>query len=147
MSQWRLDRPFRILLVEDNPGDVDLAREALQERSQGLEISVVSNGLEALSFLKREGKYKDAPRPDLILLDLNLPKLDGRQVLAQVKRDEGLKSIPVVVLTSSSAERDRQQAYALHANTYVTKPTDLGEYMERIQAIDHFWSSVASLPS
>ncbi|HEX2386415.1 MAG TPA: response regulator [Candidatus Binatia bacterium] len=136
----------RILLVEDNPGDVRLTMEALKEGKILNEVRVVEDGVEALDFLYRSGKYHDAPRPDLILLDLNLPKKDGREVLAEIKADETLKKIPVVVLTTSAAERDILRAYNLHANCYITKPVDLEQFIHVVQLIEDFWLTIVKLP-
>ncbi|HWQ70506.1 MAG TPA: response regulator [Patescibacteria group bacterium] len=139
-------RLIEILLVEDNPADVRLTQEALKDGKLLNSLSVVGDGVEALAFLRRQGQYKDAPRPDLILLDLNLPKKDGREVLAEIKTDEKLKSIPVVVLTVSKAEEDILKTYKLHANCYVTKPVDLDQFMKVTQSIEDFWFSVVKLP-
>jgi two-component system, chemotaxis family, response regulator Rcp1 len=136
----------RILLVEDNPGDVRLTMEALKEGKILNEVRVVEDGVEALEFLHRAGKYSDAPRPDLILLDLNLPRKDGREVLAEIKEDESLKKIPVVVLTTSAAERDILRAYNLHANCYITKPVDLEQFIHVVQLIEDFWLTIVKLP-
>jgi CheY-like chemotaxis protein len=137
---------FEILLVEDNPGDVELTREALVESKVHMRLSVVSDGVEALAFLRREGRHADAPRPDLMLLDLNLPKKDGRAVLGEVKQDPALRNIPVVILTSSQAEQDIVRAYDLHANCYVTKPVDLEQFMTIVRSIEQFWLTVVKLP-
>lgn len=137
----------RILLVEDNPGDVRLVREALREGGRTSDLHVVDNGAKALAFLRREAGYEDAARPDLVLLDMNLPRVSGREVLREVKSDPRLKTIPVVVLTSSEAEAEIVRAYGLHANCYVTKPVDLDRFIAVIQAIETFWLTVASLPS
>ena len=131
MSAAATGRPVEILLVEDNPGDVGLTRETLHDSKLLKHMSVVNNGEEAMAYLRRAGKYVDAARPDLILLDLNLPKKDGREMLAEIKVDERLRRIPVVVLTTSSAEQDILETYDLHANCYITKPVDLDE-LERI---------------
>jgi chemotaxis family two-component system response regulator Rcp1 len=139
-------RPAEILLVEDNPGDADLTRETLQDSKLLNHMSVVNNGVEAMAYLRREGKYADAARPDLILLDLNLPKKDGREVLAEIKIDERLKRIPVVVLTTSSAERDILEAYDLHANCYITKPVNLDRFGAVVKAIEEFWFTIVKLP-
>lgn len=139
--------PIDILLVEDNPGDVRLTIEALKEGKVRNRLSVVSDGVEALAFLHQEGKYTDAPRPDVILLDLNLPKKDGRAVLAEIKEDEHLKRIPVVVLTTSSSEQDILKTYDLHANCYITKPVDLEQFIEVVKGIEEFWLTVVKLPS
>jgi CheY-like chemotaxis protein len=134
------------LLVEDNPGDVRLTREALKEGKILNDLSVVGDGVEALAFLRREGRYAEAERPDLILLDLNLPKKDGREVLEEIKSDGDLKKIPVVVLTTSAAERDILNAYDLHANCYITKPVDLGQFIKVVQLIEDFWLMIVKLP-
>jgi two-component system, chemotaxis family, response regulator Rcp1 len=139
--------PIDILLVEDNPGDVRLTIEALKEGKVRNRLSVVCDGVEALAFLHQEGKYADAPRPDVILLDLNLPKKDGRAVLAEIKADPRLKRIPVVVLTTSSSEQDILKTYDLHANCYITKPVDLDQFMEVVKGIENFWLTVVKLPS
>ena len=136
----------RILLVEDNPGDIRLMREALKESSTPNELSVVENGEDALSFLHRKGKYQTAPRPDLIFLDLNLPKKDGREVLANIKQDAQLRRIPVVVLTTSEAETDIENAYDLHANCYVKKPVDLDSFLDVVRGCQDFWLSTVRLP-
>jgi len=137
---------IEVLLVEDNPGDVRLTREALRDGKVRNNLSVAPDGVEALAFLRREGKYADAPRPDVILLDLNLPKKDGREVLEEVKADPSLRNIPVVILTSSDAERDIAQAYALHANCYVTKPVDLDQFIHVVKSIEDFWFTIVKLP-
>ena len=139
-------RALELLLVEDNPGDVELAREALRDVALPLHLSVVHDGVEALAFLRRQGRYADAPRPDLVLLDLNIPKLDGRGVLAEAKGDAALREIPIVVLTSSQAEPDVRRAYALHANCYVAKPVDLDQYFATVRAVVEFWGTVAIRP-
>lgn len=139
-------RPIEILLVEDNPADVRLTQEALKDGKLLNTLSVVGDGVEAIAFLRRQGKYADAPRPDLILLDLNLPKKDGREVLAEIKTDETLKSIPVVVLTVSKAEEDILKTYKLHANCYITKPVDLDQFISVTQSIEDFWFSIVKLP-
>jgi chemotaxis family two-component system response regulator Rcp1 len=136
----------RILLVEDNPGDVRLTIEALKEGKILNEVSVVEDGVEALAFLRRSGKYSGAAKPHLILLDLNLPKKDGREVLEEIKGDADLKKIPVVVLTTSAAERDILKAYNLHANCYITKPVDLEQFMRVVQLIEDFWLTIVKLP-
>jgi len=138
--------PVEILLVEDNPGDVRLTQEALKEGKVYNNLHWARDGVEALEFLRREGKHAGAPRPDIILLDLNLPKKDGREVLAVVKRDADLKQIPVVVLTTSKAEEDVLKSYELHANCYVTKPVDLEKFIQVVQSIDRFWLTVVTLP-
>jgi CheY-like chemotaxis protein len=139
-------KPLIVLLVEDNPGDADLTREGLALNKIHLETHVVPDGAEALAFLRREGRYAAAPRPDLILLDLNLPRVDGRQVLGEIKKDPILQSIPVVVMTSSAAEEDIARSYALHANSYVTKPLDLDQFLKVVASIKHFWLSIVTLP-
>ena len=146
MSAAALGRPVEILLVEDNPGDVDLTRETLQDSKLLNHMNVVNNGVEAMAYLRREGKYADRTRPDLILLDLNLPKKDGREVLAEVKADDRLRCIPVVVLTTSSAEQDILQAYDLHANCYITKPVNLDQFSAVVRAIEEFWFTIVKLP-
>ena len=138
---------IQVLLVEDNPGDVRLTREALKDGRLLNSVSVVGDGMEALSFLRREGKYAEAITPDLILLDLNLPKKDGRQVLAEIKADPRLRRIPVVVLTTSSAEEDILKTYDLHANCYITKPVDLEQFIRVIKSIEDFWLTIVKLPS
>ncbi len=140
------DQRIEILLVEDNPGDVRLTKEALKEGKILNSLNVVSDGVEAMAFLRREGNYNGAPRPELILLDLNLPKKDGREVLAEIKRDPGLRLIPVVILTSSAAEQDIVKSYNLHANCYVTKPVDLDQFIEVVKSIENFWLAVVKLP-
>jgi CheY-like chemotaxis protein len=138
--------PIEVLLVEDNPGDVRLTREALKEGKVCNNLSVVADGVQAMAFLRREGPYAAAPRPDVILLDLNLPRKDGREVLEEVKGDPELRSIPVVVLTTSEAERDIARAYALHANCYITKPVDLDQFITVVRSIEDFWFSIVKLP-
>ncbi len=135
-----------ILLIEDNPGDVRLTEEALKEGKVRNNLSVVADGVEAMAFLRREGKYAASPRPDVILLDLNLPKKDGREVLAEIKRDSHLKRIPVVILTSSEAEQDILKTYNLHANCYITKPVDLEQFITVVKSIETFWFTVVKLP-
>ncbi len=139
-------KPAEVLLVEDNPGDVELTREALAESKVAVNLSVVGDGVEALAFLRREGEHRDAPRPDLIILDLNLPKKDGRQVLEEMKADRNMSTIPVVVLTTSEAEEDVLRSYELHANAYVTKPLDFMRFSEIVQRIDEFWFTIVRLP-
>jgi len=139
-------KPIEILLVEDNPGDVRLTLEALKEGKVRNNMSVVPDGVEALAFLRRQGKYSEAPRPDLILLDLNLPKKDGREVLGEIKQDEALKRIPVVVLTTSKAEEDILRSYDLYANCYITKPVDLERFFTVVKSIEDFWLTVVKLP-
>ena len=139
-------RPVEILLVEDNPGDVRLTQEAFKEGKVRNNLHVATDGVEAMAFLRREGKYADTARPDVILLDLNLPKKDGREVLAEIKGDLELKRIPVVVLTTSEAEQDILKAYGLHANCYITKPVDLDQFMTVIKSIEDFWLTIVKLP-
>ena len=140
------NRPVEILLVEDNPGDERLTREALKEGKVYSNLHWVKDGVEAMQFLRRQGKYTAVPRPDIILLDLNLPKKDGREVLQDIKNDGDLKRIPVVVLTTSKAEEDVLRTYNLHANCYVTKPVDLEKFMVVVKTIDSFWLTVVTLP-
>jgi CheY-like chemotaxis protein len=139
-------RPIEILLVEDSPEDADLTREALEDAKVANNLSVVADGAAALAYLRREGDYAQATRPDLILLDLNLPKKDGREVLAEIKADEELKLIPVVVLTTSEAEQDIVRSYKLHANCYVTKPLDLDQFVTVVKSIEDFWLAIVKLP-
>ena len=138
--------PIEILLVEDNAADVRLTKEALREGKVHNRLTVARDGVEALEVLRRAGKYADAARPDLILLDLNLPRKDGREVLAEIKADDDLRRIPVVVLTTSSAELDIVKSYDLHANCYITKPVDLDKFVDVVRTIDEFWLSVVRLP-
>ena len=138
--------PVEILLVEDNPGDMRLTQEALKEGKVYNNLHWAKDGVEALEFLRREGAHATAPRPDIILLDLNLPKKDGREVLHEIKRDDQLKHIPVVVLTTSKAEEDVVRSYELHANCYVTKQVDLDKFIAVVQSIDRFWLTVVTLP-
>ena len=140
------NRPVEILLVEDNPGDERLTREALKEGKVYSNLHWVKDGVEAMEFLRRQGKYQDVPRPDIILLDLNLPKKDGREVLQDIKNDPELKRIPVVILTTSKAEEDVLRSYDLHANCYVTKPVDLEKFIVVVKSIDVFWLTVVTLP-
>ncbi len=139
--------PIEVLLVEDSPGDVRLTREAFKDAKVHINLHVASDGAKAMAFLKRDGEYASAPRPDLILLDLNLPKKDGREVLAEIKEDPVLKTIPVVVLTTSSSEADILRSYQLHANCYITKPVGLEGFLTVVKSIDSFWLSVVRLPS
>jgi len=139
--------PIEILLVEDNPGDIRLTQEVLKEGKVQNQLSIVENGVQALSFLKKEDGYKDAPTPDLILLDLNLPKKDGREVLLDIKNDKKLKKIPVVVLTTSQAEEDILKVYDLNANCYISKPVDLGQFIDVVKSIEEFWLSIVKLPT
>ncbi len=139
--------PIEILLVEDNPADVRLTIEALKEGKVSNHLSVAYDGVEALEFLRKNGKYSDAPRPDLVLLDLNMPRKDGREVLEDIKTDPDLKRIPVVIMTTSKAEQDIIKSYNLHANCYVTKPIDLDQFIEVVKAVEDFWLTIVTLPS
>jgi chemotaxis family two-component system response regulator Rcp1 len=139
--------PIEILLVEDSPGDVRLTREAFKDARVLVNLQVAGDGEEAMAFLKREGKYSSKPRPDIILLDLNLPKKDGRAVLAEIKEDPNLQTIPVVILTMSASEEDVLKSYSLHANCYITKPVDLDGFLKVVKSIDGFWLSVVRLPT
>ena len=139
-------RPAEILLVEDNAGDIRLTREALSDGRINNRLHIANDGVDALAFLRHEGEFADAPRPDLILLDLNLPRLDGREVLAEIKSDPKLKNIPVVVLTTSQAEQDLLKAYSLHANCYIKKPVEFENFMEVIHSIKEFWLTIVVLP-
>jgi chemotaxis family two-component system response regulator Rcp1 len=139
--------PIEILLVEDNPGDSRLAKEALKESKLKNKLYIAEDGVEAMDFLYRKGKYSKMPRPDLIILDLNLPKKDGREVLAEIKNNDDLKRIPVVILTISKAEEDILKTYNLHANCYVTKPLDLDQFMKVVKSIEDFWLTIVKLPN
>lgn len=139
-------QPIQILLVEDNPGDVRLTREALKESKMHNTLHVAADGVEALRFLRGEGPYADVPRPDIILLDLNLPRKDGREVLAEIKADESLRRIPVVILTTSDDEHDILRSYDLHANCYITKPLDLRQFAMIVKTIENFWFQIVKLP-
>lgn len=139
-------KPISILLVEDNPGDIYLTQEAFKESKFKNSLHVVKNGVECMEYLRRRGKYSEAQMPDVILLDLNLPKKNGREVLAEVKRDERLKYIPVIVLTSSQNEKDIRSSYELNANCYISKPVDYDEFIHIIRAIENFWFSIVRLP-
>jgi chemotaxis family two-component system response regulator Rcp1 len=147
MNGGAIGKPIEILLVEDNPGDVRLTMEAFKENKMRNSLHVVGDGVEALAFLGQEDKYADAPRPDLILLDLNLPKKDGREVLAEIKTDDDLKRIPVVVLTTSKAEEDIIRTYDLHVNCYITKPVELDQFIKVVQSIEEFWLTIVKLPA
>ena len=146
MNSKAIGKPIEILLVEDNPGDVRLTKEALNEGKVLNKLHVVEDGMEALAFLNGEGKYADVPRPELILLDLNLPKKDGRDVLAEIKTNEDLRRIPVVVLTTSDSEEDILKSYDLNANCYITKPVDLDQFIKVVQSIEEFWLTIVRLP-
>jgi CheY-like chemotaxis protein len=139
-------QPIEILLVEDNLGDIRLTQEALKDSTLENNLSVVQDGVQALTFLRREGNFTGAPRPDIILLDLNLPRKDGREVLAEIKEDARLKRIPVVVLTTSDDDKDIMVSYNLHANCYITKPVDLNRFVDIIKTIEGFWFQVVKLP-
>ncbi len=147
MHNQMTGRPIEIMLVEDNPGDVRLTEEALKEGKVNNRLSVVEDGVEAMAFLRREGEYADASRPDLVLLDLNLPRKDGREVLAEMKSDDELKRIPVVVLTTSEADEDVIRTYDYHANCYITKPVDFDKFINVVKSIEDFWLTVVKLPS
>jgi two-component system, chemotaxis family, response regulator Rcp1 len=146
MNNKEIGRPIEILLVEDNPGDVRLILEALKDAKVRNTVHSVEDGEQAMSYLNQEGKYAGVTRPDLILLDLNLPRKDGREVLEDIKTDPNLKSIPVVILTSSKAEQDIVKTYNLHANCYITKPVDLDQFIGVVKSIENFWLTVVRLP-
>ena len=146
MTNQTTGEPIELMLVEDNPGDVDLTLEALRDARVRNRISVAHDGLDALARLTRQPPHEEHPRPDLILLDLNLPRMDGRELLARIRANESLANIPVVILTSSAAERDIVRTYALHANCYVTKPIDLDQFIEVVRSIQYFWLTVVRLP-
>jgi len=137
---------IQVLLVEDSPGDVRLTQEAFRDANRSIHLHVAGDGVEAMAFLRREGAYRDAPRPDLILLDLNLPKMDGRQVLAHIKEDGNLKTIPTVILTTSDAEVDIVKSYQLQANCYLTKPVQLDAFESLVKSINDFWLTKVKLP-
>lgn len=147
MNRINSSSAIQILLVEDNPGDARLAKEALKDSKLLNDLHHVIDGEQAVQFLRKEGEYKDAVRPDIVLLDLNLPRKDGREVLADIKSDPDLKTIPVVVLTTSEAEKDIMQSYELHANCYITKPVDLDKFLEIIDSMQEFWLSIVRLPT
>jgi CheY-like chemotaxis protein len=147
MATQEYGKPIDILLVEDNPGDSRLAMEALKESKLRNNLHIVTDGVEAMDFLYKRGKHAQVPRPDLILLDLNLPKKDGREVLAEIKSDPDLKRIPVVILTISKAEEDVLKTYNLHANCFITKPLDLNQFVTVIKSIEDFWLTIVKLPS
>jgi chemotaxis family two-component system response regulator Rcp1 len=146
MAKTMMGKPIEILLVEDNRGDVDLARAALEDCKVRNTLHVVEDGEEAMAFLRQGGKHQDAPRPDLVLLDLNLPKKDGREVLAEIKSDPDLRRIPVVILTISKDEEDILKTYDLHANCFITKPIDLSQFVKVVKAIEDFWLTIVRLP-
>jgi CheY-like chemotaxis protein len=137
---------LQVLLVEDNPGDVRLTEEAFKDAKVQLEMHVAGDGIEAMEFLRREGKFAESPRPDLILLDLNLPRKDGRDALAEIKCDPSLMTIPVVILTTSASDVDIESSYMLHANCYISKPVDMEGFLTVVKSIDDFWLSVVKLP-
>ncbi|MFZ0955401.1 MAG: response regulator [Candidatus Sulfotelmatobacter sp.] len=137
---------LELLLVEDSPGDVRLTQEAFQAANMAAHLSVVADGVEAMAFLKHEGIYKDSPRPDLALLDLNMPRMDGRHVLALIKKDDNLKTIPIVILTTSESEGDIEESYKLHANCYLCKPVQLTAFENLVKSINDFWLTKAKLP-
>lgn len=147
MSVEQPGRPVEILLVEDNPGDVRLTQEVLKDGKIANNLSVVEDGAEAIAFLSRQDKFAHAPRPDLILLDLNLPRKDGREVLAEIKFHEDWRRIPVIVLTTSQAEEDIVRAYDFHANCYISKPIDLEQFIKVVRSIEAFWLTIVKLPS
>ena len=147
MTDEAIGSPINILLVEDNAGDVRLTQEALKEGKVRNKLHVVRDGVEALAFLRKEGQHADAPRADIILLDLNLPKKDGREVLAEIKEDPDLRRIPVVILTISQAEEDILKSYNLHANCYVTKPVGLEQFMTVVRSVEDFWLTLVKLPT
>jgi CheY-like chemotaxis protein len=146
MGAERSLRSIEILLVEDNPADIRLTTEALKEQKMYNNLNVVTDGVEAMAYLRKEGKYSGAKRPDLILLDLNLPKKDGREVLKDIKTDDSLKLIPVVVLTVSKSEEDILRSYNLHANCYITKPVDLEQFLKVAKSVQEFWFTMVKLP-
>lgn len=138
--------PIQVLLVEDSPGDVRLTREAFREADRSIQLHVATDGVEAMAFLKREGIHEQAPRPDLILLDLNLPRMDGREVLARIKGDAGLKTIPTVILTTSESEADIVKSYELRANCYLSKPVQLAAFEALVKSINDFWLTTVRRP-
>ena len=142
----KMPKPIDILLVEDNPGDVRLTREALKEGKVLNSLQVVGDGIEALAFLRHEGQYAKSPHPDIVLLDLNLPRMDGREALAEIKTDPDLRRIPVVILTTSKAEEDILKSYNLHANCYITKPVDLDQFIMVVKSVEEFWFTIVRLP-
>lgn len=147
MSVDSFERPIEILMAEDNPGDIRLTREALKDGKVSNSLNVVNNGSDALAYLRKQPPFENMSRPDLILLDLNLPKINGIEVLQEIKTDETLKLIPVVILTTSKSEQDITSSYQNHANCYITKPVDLDQFMNAINAIDNFWLSIVRLPT
>ncbi|HEY4670058.1 MAG TPA: response regulator [Tepidiformaceae bacterium] len=147
MSTAIMGRPVEVLLVEDSPGDVRLTEEALKEGKVRNNLNVVMDGVEAMAYLRREGRYASAARPDIVLLDLNMPKKDGREVLAEMKSDHRLRRIPVVILTTSEAEQDILKTYDLHANCYITKPVDLDQFISLVKSVEDFWLTIVKLPA
>ncbi len=147
MSNQKIGKPIKILLVEDSPGDVRLTQEAFKDSKLYNKVYVVEDGIEAMAFLYKKEKYANTSRPDIILLDLNLPKKNGREVLREIKSDEDLKRIPVVILTTSKAEEDIIKSYNLHANCYITKPVDLNQFTRVVRSIENFWFTIVKLPS
>jgi two-component system, chemotaxis family, response regulator Rcp1 len=147
MNNHLSSKIMEILLVEDNPGDIRLAREAFKESKVKTRLHIANDGIEALDFLLKKGKYIDVPKPDIILLDLNLPQKDGREVLSELKIDDALKRIPVIILTTSNSEEDIFKCYNLHANCYITKPMDFENYFKIISIIEQFWFSIVQLPN
>ena len=145
-NNGRNGKLIEILLVEDNPGDVRLTQEAFRENKIRNRLNVVQNGEEAMNYLRKKGQYENAAKPGLIMLDLNLPRKDGREVLAEIKSDPDLRRIPVVILTTSESEDDVHRTYSLHANCYITKPVDMQQFVKVVEAVEHFWLSVVSLP-
>lgn len=141
-----MDKEVHILLIEDNPGDILLTLEAFKEVRLKNTVTVLKDGEEALLYLRRQGQYRDARMPDIVLLDINLPKVDGKEVLAAIKHDDSLKTIPVVMLTTSDSEKDVMDAYCNHANCYITKPVDFGKFMEVVKALENFWITIVKLP-
>ena len=145
MTDGNAHVPIEILLVEDNPGDIRLTKEAMRDGKVGNRLHVVMDGVDAMAFLRKEGAFASAPTPDLVLLDLNLPRKSGREVLAEIKNDDLLKHIPVVILTSSQAEQDVLSSYRLRANAFVTKPVNLEQFLKVVQSIEHFWVEIVKL--
>ena len=146
MTDITSERLVEILLIEDNPGDVRLTQEAFKQSKVSNRLHIATDGIEALAFLRHEGPYKNVPVPDLILLDLNLPKKEGREVLEEIKQDKALRHIPVIVLTISEADKDILETYNLHANCFITKPVDFNEFVKVVQFIEKFWLTVVNLP-
>jgi CheY-like chemotaxis protein len=147
MNKQNMGKPIDILLVEDNPGDVRLTQEALKDAKVRNDLHVVRDGVEAMAFLRKQGVYKDVPRPDIILLDLNLPKKSGHEVLSEIKSDDSLKCIPVVMLTVSKDEEDIVKSYNLHANCFISKPVDLDQFLIVVKSIEDFWLTIVKLPN